>query len=283
LYNKTNIQKKLSKIKLIVSDVDGTLTNRDNEVGGETTELVKKLREKGVLFTFATQRIHSSIVPFARNLGIDIPIITVNGALLKTLNNKVVSSSVIKEKFVDRALILADRFFVRIAFCYGDEIIYTEDNSVLRDFMYRLGTDYRLVDSYRNYKDNVLEIIMLGNEKKVMKYIQNKMNFPAKFFLTAKYYRSSSKLGVYHLEARKSGTNKKTGMTKLAKHMGISKNEVAVLGDWFNDRDLFEFGGFNVALQNAVAELKNQADYVTERTNDEDGVAEFLKLVYDSK
>lgn len=283
MQSRNNILKKLKGIKLIVSDVDGTLTNHNNELGAETVELVKKLREKGVLFTFATQRIHSSIVPFAKQLDVEIPIVTVNGALVKSMQNNVISSSVIKEKYIDRALSLAEKYFVRIAFCYGDEIIYTEDNSVLRDFMYRLGTDYRLVESYAPYKDNVLEIIMLGNEKKVMKYIQNKMNFPGKFFLTAKYFRSSSKLGVYHLEVRKSRTNKKTGMMKLAKYLKVKKHEVAVLGDWFNDRDLFEFGGFNVALQNAVAELKHQADYVTERTNDEDGVAEFLKLVYDSK
>jgi Cof subfamily protein (haloacid dehalogenase superfamily) len=281
--SKLEIQKKLSKIKLIVSDVDGTLTNNNNELGGETIELVQKLKEKDVLFTFATQRIHSSIVHFAEQLDVKIPIITVNGALIKGLDNNVISSSIIREKHVDKALSLANNYFVRIALCYGDEIVFTEDNSVLRDFMYRLGTDYRMVDSYKNYRDNVLEIIMLGNEKKVMKYIQDKLNFPAKFFLTAKYFRSSSKLGVYHLEVRKSGTNKNTGMTKLARHLKFKKNEVAVLGDWFNDRDLFEFGGFNVALQNAVAELKLQADYVTDKTNNEDGVAEFLKLVYDSK
>ena len=102
-------------------------------------------------------------------------------------------------------------------------------------------------------------------------------------FHTAKYFRSSSKLGVYHLEVRKSGTSKKTGIHKLVKHLGYHKNQVAVIGDWFNDRVLFEYGGFNVALQNAVAELKLMADYVTEKTNDEDGVAEFLKMVYDSK
>ena len=63
--------------------------------------------------------------------------------------------------------------------------------------------------------------------------------------------------------------------------MKRKKNEVAVIGDWYNDRELFEYGGLNVALQNAVAELKNKADYITENTNNEDGVGEFLKMVYD--
>jgi Cof subfamily protein (haloacid dehalogenase superfamily) len=283
LKQQENIKKNLENIKLIVSDVDGTLTDNNNEVGNETKELVKKLKDKGILFTFATQRIHSSVVNFAEELEIVIPIITVNGALIKDLKGNVVSSSLIKPKQVKKAINFSEKYFVRIALCYGDEIVYTESNSVLRDFMYRLGTDYRLVKSYDDYLDNVLEIIMLGNEKQTIKHIQQKMNFPAKIFHTAKYFRSSSKHGVYHLEVRKSGTNKKTGMQKLTKHLGFKKKQVAVLGDWFNDRDLFEYGGFNVALQNAVAELKLKADYVTERTNEEDGVAEFLKLVYDAQ
>lgn len=259
------------------------MTNENNEVGEETIELVKKLRGKGVLFSFATQRIHSSVVSFAETLDIDIPIISVNGALIKDLKGNVVSTSIIKPKYVKRAINFSEKYFVRIALCYGDEIVYTESNSVLRDFMYRLGTDYKQIDSYDNYLDNVLEIIMLGNEKSIIKHIQKKLSFPAKIFNTAKYFRSSTKHGVYHLEVRKSGTNKKTGMQKLTRHLGFKKKQVAVLGDWFNDRDLFEYGGYNVALQNAVAELKLQADYVTERTNEEDGVAEFLKLVYDAQ
>lgn len=281
--NIETINKDLKNIKLIVSDVDGTLTNNNNEVGEETKELVKKLKEKGVLFTFATQRIHSSIVNFAKELEIDIPIISVNGALIKDMKGNVVSTSLIKPKYVKKAIGFSEKYFVRVALCYGDEIVYTESNSVLRDFMYRLGTDYRQVESYNEYLDNVLEIIMLGNEKQIIKHIQEKMNFPARIFHTAKYFRSSTKYGVYHLEIRKSGTSKKTGMQKLVKHLGIKKRQVAALGDWFNDRDLFEYGGFNVAVQNAVAELKLKADYVTERTNDEDGVAEFLKLVYDAQ
>jgi hypothetical protein len=283
LKNIETIHKDLQNIKLIVSDVDGTLTNNNNEVGEETRELVKKLKEKGILFTFATQRIHSSIVNFAKELEIEIPIISVNGALIKDLKGNVVNTSLIKPKYVKKAIDFSEKYFVRVALCYGDEIVYTESNSVLRDFMYRLGTDYRQVESYNDYLDNVLEIIMMGNEKQIIKHIQKKMNFPARIFHTAKYFRSSTKYGVYHLEIRKSGTSKKTGMQKLVKHLGIKKRQVAALGDWFNDRDLFEYGGFNVAVQNAVAELKLKADYVTSRTNDEDGVAEFLKLVYDAQ
>ena len=277
------INDRLKKIKLIVSDVDVSIADSQNELGEETKDLVKKLAAKDVKITFATQRIHSSVTGFAEELGIDIPIISINGALIKDIKGNILSKSIVDPKIVKKAMDFAEKYFVRIALVHEDEIVFTESNSVLRDFMYRLGADYRLVDSYDKYTDNILEIIMMGNEKSVVRYIQKKINFPWKLFHTAKYFRSSSKLGVYHLEVRKSGTSKKTGIHKLVKHLGYHKNQVAVIGDWFNDRVLFEYGGFNVALQNAVAELKLMADYVTEKTNDEDGVAEFLKMVYDSK
>jgi len=276
------IKNRLKKIKLVVCDVDGTLTNQDNEIGEETKKYVKIIKNKGIDFTFATQRIHSSVVGFAKELDINIPFMTINGALIRGLNGTFLSRSIIPRKKVEKALELASRYFVRIALCYNDEILYTEDNSVLKDFMYRLGSNYRLVESYKNYTDQVLEIIMLGNEKRVIKHIQKKMNFPYKLFLTARYYRSSTRYGVYHLEVRKSGTNKRTGLSKLCRHLNLSKDKIAVIGDWYNDRELFEFGGFNVALQNAVPELKNMADYVTRKTNNEDGVGEFLEILNES-
>ncbi|MBI5402726.1 MAG: Cof-type HAD-IIB family hydrolase [Ignavibacteriae bacterium] len=280
--SKEELRSRLSRIKLVVSDVDGTLTTNENELGEMTKELVKKLDSKGILTTFATQRIHSSIVDFARELDIKVPMVTINGALIQDLKGNAIYKAVINPKYVNKAIKFCDEFFVRLALVYNDEIIYTESNSVLKDFMFRIGTNYRLVDSYKDYVNDVLEIIMMGNEKSVIKHIQKKMNFPFKFYVYAKYYRSSTRLGIYNLEIRKTGTTKRTGLTKLAKHLKLKKHQIAVIGDWYNDRELFEFGGLNVALQNAVAELKNKAHYITEKTNNEDGVGEFLKLLYDS-
>jgi Cof subfamily protein (haloacid dehalogenase superfamily) len=280
--SKEELKSRLKRVKVVVSDVDGTLTNNENELGELTVDLIKKLNSKGILTTFATQRIHSSIVDFAKKLDIKIPMISINGALIQDLEGNALFKAVINPKYVNKALDFCEEFFVRIALVYNDEIVYTENNSVLKDFMYRIGTNYRLVDSYKEYVNDVLEIIMMGNEKSVIKHIQKKMNFPLKFFVYAKYYRSSTRLGIYNLEIRKSGTSKLTGLKKLAKHLKCKKHEVAVIGDWYNDRELFEYGGLNVALQNAVAELKNKAHYITEKTNNEDGVGEFLKLLYDS-
>lgn len=281
LLSKDELNRRLKDIKLVVTDIDGTITNSMNMIGDETKDLVKKLHNKNIHFTFATQRIHSSIVNYIKELEIKSPVISANGALIKDYKGQVFHKSVIFPKHVQKALNFADKYFVRVALCYNDEIVYTESNSVLRDYLYRLGTDYKLVDSYDKYVDDVIEIIMMGNEKEVIKYIQRKMNYPFKFYLNAKYFRSSTRLGIYNLEIKRSKTNKRTGLKKLVKYLGLKKNQIVVIGDWYNDRELFEFGGLNVAPQNAVAELKNKAHFITEKTNEEDGVSEFLKLLYD--
>jgi hydroxymethylpyrimidine pyrophosphatase-like HAD family hydrolase len=64
---------------------------------------------------------------------------------------------------------------------------------------------------------------------------------------------------------------------------GLKKKNVAVIGDWHNDMPLFEYGAYNIAVKNAVPELKRKADYVTNTTNEEDAVGEVLELVHNYK
>jgi Cof subfamily protein (haloacid dehalogenase superfamily) len=276
------LKKRFSQIKLLVSDIDGTLITSNNKISELTKSLIQRLQKKDIYFSLASQRVHSSIVPIARELNINIPYLSLNGALIQDSIGKVIlNKSVIDKKYVEKALRLAQEFYVKIALCYKDRIIYTEDNSVLKDFMSRLGTTYTLVDSYDNYMDNVLEIIMSGNDRKNMKYILKKMHPPFGLYLKVKFTRSQSYKSVYNMEILRKGVNKNTGLKLLTKYLKIKKNEVMVFGDWYNDRDLFQFGGTNIALANAVDELKAMADYVTDKSNDEDGVGHFLQMLDD--
>jgi Cof subfamily protein (haloacid dehalogenase superfamily) len=274
------IKRRFEKVKLIVSDIDGTIINNEGVIGEETIKIIKKIGERGVKFTLASQRVHSSVVPLAQTLNIETPLITLNGSYIADVKGGSLTKSIIKRKKVEQALKLADKYFCKIALCCNDMIVYTDENSVLKDFMGRIGTNYELVTSYDNYLDSVIEIIIMGNDKPPIKKIQSKMNFPFKMHCRAKYYRSHSHNKVYNLEIRRSKVSKRTGVETVVKTLGLKKEEVAVFGDWYNDRELFAFGGVNIALQNAVAELKAQANYITEFSNEDEGLAKFLNLVY---
>jgi len=63
----------------------------------------------------------------------------------------------------------------------------------------------------------------------------------------------------------------------------LKRKNVAVIGDWHNDMPLFDYGAYNIAVQNAIPELKRKADYITQSTNNEDAVGEVLELVHKNK
>ncbi len=275
---------RLKNLKLVLFDLDGTLLNDYNEVGKDTIGLVEKLKAKGVTFSFASGRLHSAITDHAETLKLKAPLISLDGALLKTHpDGKILFHAYVKEKHVLKAIALADKYLLKIAICHDEAIYYTEHDALIPKLLDKFGAEYKEVSSFRGYTTNVLEIVMTGDMRESLRYVGSKLTFPYSWGLNTAQYKSQRIHGQYYLEVRKQGCSKGTGLVRLAKLLGIRINETAVIGDWYNDRSLFDTGAFKVAVKNAVPELIRLADYVTTRTNNEDGVAEFLELVLKAK
>jgi len=79
-----NLKDELRNIKLIVSDIDGTLVSDDGTIGTETKKLIKQLSELGVTFTLATGRLHSAAEEIAKEIALEGPIISLDGSLIRT-------------------------------------------------------------------------------------------------------------------------------------------------------------------------------------------------------
>ena len=79
------------------------------------------------------------------------------------------------------------------------------------------------------------------------------------------------------LEIAKKGTEKYKGITEIARLEDISNENIIAFGDGLNDVEMLKKCGIGVAMKNALPEVKEQADYITSRTNNENGVVEFLK------
>ena len=277
-------KEQLRKIKLIVFDLDGTLLNDEREIGEKSFELIEKLKEKGVHFSFASGRLHSALVKYARQLNITTPLISLDGSLIKSHpGDEIIFHSYIPRKHVEKAIRLADKYLLKIALCHGDAIYYTEENSLIPDMIEKYGAKFEEVESYKDYLDSTLEIVMAGDYRDSIKYVTQKLMFPHTFGLSTNYYKSHSHPGIYYIETRRMGTSKGTGLKKLMKHVGVGYSETAVLGDWYNDRSLFDTKALKVAVANAVPEIIRLADFVTKRSNNEDGAAEFLEMVLSSK
>ncbi len=276
-------KEKLKNIKLIVSDMDGTLLNSSNEIGIESQKLIKALREKGMRFTFATGRLHSAVIDHARLLGLRTPLITLDGSLIKSMSDEIIYESYIPKRYVKKAIKLADFHLMNIGLCHADAIYYTENSPLVPELLDKFGATYVEVDSFEEYLGETLEIVIASDYKGSVRFIEKKMTFPNAFGLNTSFYKSQRRGDTYFFEVRKHGASKGKGLMRLLKKIKIKIEEVAVMGDWHNDRTLFETKAVKVAVDNAVIEIKARADFITSKSNEEDGAAEFLEMVLKAK
>ena len=273
----------LKEIKLIVSDIDGTLLNDNGELGIESKKLLKELMKENVIVSLATGRLHSAVTDIANELSLNGYIISLDGAMIKNYEgDKTIYESYLKRGQVKKAISISENQLIKIALCHASSIYYTEYNSAIPSMLSKYGAYYTQVDSYENYISGTLEIVCSSDMKDSIKEMEEKFNFPYSVGCNTSYFRSKKNENIYYLEIRKAGSSKGKALTRLLRHLSIKPPKAAVIGDWYNDITMFQTKAIKVAVANAIPELLNAADIITTRPNNEDGTAEFFEMVLKS-
>lgn len=274
----------LKNLKHIVTDIDGTLLNDNGELGASSKKLLKELMKMNVIISLATGRLHSAAIELAEELSLNGFIISLDGALIKNhVSNKTIYESYLSVRQIKKAIALAEQNLVNIVLCHASAIYYTEDNSVIPSLLSKYGASYMQVESYKDYVSGTLEIVCSSDIKESIRQMEEKFNFPYSLGCNTSYFRSKKNENIFYLEIRKAGSSKGKAIARILKHLAIKPNQTAVIGDWFNDITMFDSGAVKVAVANAIPELINSADFVTSRSNREDGVAELFEIVLKSK
>jgi Cof subfamily protein (haloacid dehalogenase superfamily) len=273
----------LKNVRMIILDMDGTLLNKKGQVSDNIVKLIHTLKKIGIFVTLASARVHSSMVKFAELLEIDIPIISLDGALIKNREGDVViHQAIIKPAVVRKTIKLAEQYLVQIGLCHQDEIFYNEDSSSLPMILEKAGAKYTEVKSFDNHiLNNTLEIVCTGDNKKSLELISRKLKFPFAFGNSVNIYRSRLYPAIHYLECKKSGSSKANAFYKLIRYLKVKEKNTLVAGDWYNDIPMFKTKAIKVALKNSIPRLKMRADIILKRTNDEDGLQEiFEKIIF---
>ena len=274
----------LKEIKLIVTDIDGTLLNDNGELGIESKKLLIELMKENVIISLATGRLHSATTDIAKELSLNGYVISLDGALIKNyVNDKTLFESFLKIGQVKKAIAISEDLLIKIALCHASSIYYTEYNSVIPSLLSKYGAFYTWVDSYKNYLSGTLEIVCSSDMKNSIRQMEEKFNFPYSIGCNTSYFRSKKNENIYYLEIRKAGSSKGKALVRLLRHLSIKPLQAAVIGDWYNDITMFQTRAVKVAVANAIPELINAADFVTKMSNREDGTAEFFEMVLKSK
>ena len=272
--------RKLRQIKLIATDLDGTLLNNQGQISDVTRESVWKLKGLGMRVAIMTARAHSSAERIADELDMKSPIISLDGGLVRLPHSdQNIFASYIKPKVVRAVIAEAEKRFSSVALFVDNKMMRLESDTMLPSYIDSLELDTIVVEDLLPYADKTIQVIVGADSKGVIKAIARKaIGFFSR--VTVNVYRSSQHGDRWYLEIKNKNYSKATGLAHLEKYFRVSKDEVAVLGDFKNDLEAFERAGTGVAMKNAVWELKERADLITESTNDGNGAAEFFDLIF---
>lgn len=257
--------------KLLVLDIDGTLTNNKKEITPRTLETLIRVQESGVKLVLASGRPTYGIVHLAEELRMQEfggYILSYNGG--KILDVK--SGDVIYETTLERELVpmLYDRAIsngLQILSYVGEDIVCEEiDNKYVQYESFLTRMPLRKVESFVEEMNFAPDKCLLVGDPEIILKLQGELN--AEYGDRMGAYRSEP----FYLEAVPLGIDKAKSLQRLLDHTSESVEELMAAGDGFNDLSMIKCAGFGVAMGNAQDEVKEAADYIT-LSNEEDGVA----------
>ena len=263
------------KYKMIVLDLDGTLTNNKKEITPKTKEALMQAQAKGVHIVLASGRPTYGIIPLAEELELKNHggfILAYNGGkIIDCTNNRVLFEQKLDEKLVPMLYEGAKKAGLQILTYQGEGIAATQkdDKYVQIEAHINKIPVVQYDDFLRQLVYPINKCLIVGEPTKLH---QLELSLLAQLKGQMELYRSAD----YFLECVPLGIDKAQSLNRLITTLGITKEEVIACGDGYNDLSMIRFTGLGVAMANAAKDIQSEADYVT-LSNEEDGVAHVVE------
>ncbi len=252
-------------VKLIVSDLDGTLLGKDNKIPDEFYTMLEDLKEKNILFSVASGRSYTGLRHLFNEKGEDIYYICDNGAFVKHGDDVISSNTFSKEDYKKIIEFLHKKHIFSIMVC-GVKGTYYENtwDEAFNDKMKSMYTKMTFVNSVLDIDDEAFKISVFSNDD-----IRHRIFSPLKSRFEDDFsIHISAKIWV---DIMNKGTDKGKALKNLQKSMGIDKNQTMAFGDYDNDIPMLECAKFSFAMENASDLVKKSCDYIA-KANTENGV-----------
>lgn len=260
------------KIRLVAIDLDGTLLNEQLEVSPRTIRAIREAVKQGVVVTLATGRMFASAQIFARQIGLDVPLITYNGGLIRAaLSEETFYHQPIEADAALAILQLFQRHGWYIQ-SYIDDRLYVETlNELAQTYAKRVRVEPVVVgEQLYSLTEPPTKLLGMAKTQEEVAALIEKLHhsYPGRIYAT------SSQPG--YVEIMHAKVNKGQALASLAERFTVPQKQVMALGDSLNDLDMLEFAGWGVAMGNAADRVKARAQAVT-ATNQEEGVAQAIE------
>ncbi len=260
----------LSKIKMVVSDMDGTLLNSQHEVSDQFFELFKGLKSQGITFVAASGRQYNSIIDKLYTIKDDIIVIAENGGLAMKQQTELLATPLDKH-YVEDILKTLDKIpGIHPVICTKHKAYLTNKSNEFVEKLAEYYTEFEIVEHLSNFKSEVIKIAIYhfeSSEQHIYPYV--------------KHFEDNLKVkvsGENWLDISSMNANKGFALEKLMKSYNVGSDEIMVFGDYNNDLEMLALSDFGFAMKNAHPNVKKIAKYET-LSNDDNGVEHILKML----
>lgn len=261
-----------SKIKLVVSDMDGTLLNSEGKVSDQFFKLFEKLQEKNIHFCAASGRQHNSIVSKLDAIKNQIYVIAENGGIVKQGENLLLSHFLKPNKIQEIIPTLRKIKGANIILCC-DNVAYVESKDPhFVELFQEFYTSYQQVEDLMEVAKTIPVFkIAIYHFESSEKYI-----FPVvEKFKNGVLLKISGKNWLDISDAK---ANKGNALKEVQKVLKIKKEQTMVFGDYHNDIEMMQEATYSYAMKNAHEDIKKIANFHTE-SNDNFGVERVLETL----
>lgn len=261
--------------RMIVLDLDGTLTNRNKEITPRTREALFELKRQGGVIVLASGRPTYGVMPLARELELHES----GGYILSFNGGRIIDCRTGETVFAKELPVSSNQKIIGMAKEYGVNILTYEDDLIVTpdagdEYVCREAAVNKLqvkeIQDMENYVRFPVVKFMMLDDGDFLAMVEPKVK--AALGRDYSVYRSEP----YFLEILPKGIDKAASLERLLSRLGMKQGEMIACGDGYNDLSMIQYAGLGVAMENAVFPVKKAAGYVTYSNND-DGIAHVVE------
>ena len=261
-------------IKMVVTDIDGTILKKDFTVSNNVINTIKELTKKDIKVVLATGRMYCAALKIAKMLDINTPLICYQGALIKNSceDNKTLYVDPVKPNLALEILEVLKNKNIHTNLYLNDNLFCENDNEIIKDYTNKRLIPYSIVDNLLDLDLNnqVNKILAIDPDAKLIEKLTNELQ---KQYKNSLYIVRSTK---NFCEISSKNSNKGKAVKFLSNLFNIKKDEILAIGDEDNDIDLLKSAKIKIAMGNASEKLKQEANFIT-KSIEEDGFAFAVK------
>ncbi len=256
-------------IRLIVTDLDGTLLNDEKQVPLEFRELEKHFRKEKITWVLASGRQYYTIADQFSEIIDDVYIIAENGAIamkgpelihLNPLDKELTNELIMRGRMIENAWPIL---------CGRNSAWIENSHDELLNEIGKYYSKLQIVDDLTMVDDVTLKFTMCdfqGSEVNSLPYYDD-MQHLCRVAIGGKIF----------LDITNSTATKGTALQEIMKHSNAVAGEVMAFGDYLNDLEMLEVAGVSYAMKNSHPDLFRSARYVTKHHNNDNGVIREIK------